>query len=188
MVRCKTVLGTEEYRLLSEIALSHPKNKRGRAIARAIACFGAAFWLGLGVYIFWERGMTDGTAVFMASFCGVSTVLFFVWACRMKRFQRARLEHAAEKAERVRQGQVPEELRDGSERNYVFSEDDVKVTGKMGETAYRWDAFSGYEERGHYICLTLCNRNLVLVDKNTLSGDEVEELLGLLQEKIIREK
>ena len=60
----------------------------------------------------------------------------------------------------------------------------MKVIRKTGEMTCNWNNFVSWANIGHYIFLMLFNQSLVLVDKSTVTDEEIKELYNLLQQKI----
>lgn len=179
MIKCKTIINKEAKDLLVDISLSIPRNKRIQIIETSVFLFLAVILLLVALCVFLKEGMTP--LAVRSCLYGVAFLLFGIFA---KKIQRAMLKHMMNKSEKDIQKRSPNELLNDNEREYVFSEDNVIVKSKIAESTYNWSAFRSWENRGHYICISLFNNTIILVDKNTLSDEEIGELFCLLNKKI----
>ncbi len=72
--------------------------------------------------------------------------------------------------------------------DYVFDDEGIKIASQIGYAKYYWPAFKEYGTMGQYIYVKRKDNKLILVDKNDLSKDEMEELMRLLTENNIKHK
>ena len=65
-------------------------------------------------------------------------------------------------------------------RKYVFDDNGVEVTSFVGNGKSYWSSFSCWGMLKHYIYIQRVDNQVVLVDKNKLSKNELDELLSFL--------
>lgn len=81
-----------------------------------------------------------------------------------------------------------ERFLDKSVRNaiveYHFDVDGVEIISQLGISKNYWTAFKGYGTKGSYIYIKRKDNKLVLIDKNSLSPEELDELTQLLEKNL----
>ena len=65
--------------------------------------------------------------------------------------------------------------------DYCFSEEGIEIKNICGEARWNWNAVADYGSMKHYIYLVLINREVLIIDKNTMSDDEIGLLSDLIQ-------
>lgn len=69
-------------------------------------------------------------------------------------------------------------------REYEFSENGVAIRSEIGRSENKWSAFKLWGTYEDYIYLRRVDDGMILVDKGNLSGDDVDELVALLNANI----
>jgi hypothetical protein len=71
-------------------------------------------------------------------------------------------------------------------REYYFDSEGVRIISALQDGVSYWNSFKTYGEILHYIYILRVDSKVILLDKEKLSLEELNELQGLLQEKCIR--
>lgn len=73
------------------------------------------------------------------------------------------------------------------EIEYLFTNEGVQVTSSIGSGMNYWNAFESYGIIEHYIFIARKDNMVILVDKNSMSDDEMNDLYNLLENNIEKE-
>lgn len=182
MIKCETTIGKSEQNVITEVELRAVKSNKIKQIITTVFLFcAAAFFLFFGFCGFLSEGMT-----FLAARVFIYGVIFLVWAILNKRVWKSisRIKHRRMEKRMARQMRRAETADDGR-REYTFTDDDVVVTSYLGEFRWKWDAIMTYGDIDHYLYIMTVNRGLIIVDKNTMTGEELRGLYDLLRRKMV---
>lgn len=172
MVKYSMDLSDEKKEAAIEIALESSGNVRKRKIAVPILTI-------LGILLIFDSlfQFINSSAFLGVIFMAVGIVSLLV-GLKAKSFQKFVLK----KAELL----LDKSFRTGI-REYVFDDEGIKVDSQNGYAKNYWSAFKEYGTMGQYIYVKRKDNKMVLIDKNDLSKDEMEELTQLLADNISRE-
>lgn len=177
MIKCTTTIGEKERDLINDIYLKKleiTSNRRRRVFRTVLSfCFAAGF-LFFGLYGLLTEGMTQ--QVSMALFGGV---LFLVWGFSADKVYKARLKRAYDKAVIESLSRMGMSYDHDEKIEYSFSEDDVHVKTEFSESHHNWNFFSSYEDTKRFIFLQKKDNNILIIDKNVMTDEELEELYAL---------
>lgn len=170
MVKCKTEITQRELDVLIEIWLSSEKNvkkrKQGRIAFAILAILLALFT----AYFYFHYAIA--TAVILGVFCIFSAFMATVGATLEQKWILKKVQNRANA--RMKSGV----------REYEFSENGVAIRSEIGRSENKWSAFKLWGTYEDYIYLRRVDDGMILVDKGNLSGDDVDELVALLNANI----
>ena len=166
MVHCTFHFGPVGRAVLAGLLLADKGNAKKRRRIAPI-CLGMAALCLFACARFFAAGFAAG---------GVCTALlaaFFhaVLGGGAKWYQRALIRRALKSAATA--------LYTG-EREYIFTEEGVRIRSPLGDTLNHWCAFQSWGQSGRYLYLRRVDGPFVLVDGETLSPPARRELEGLL--------
>ncbi len=165
MVRYKTELGEKEQKVLAEISLNTPNNKKRRRVTSIVSAVLIVIYAAFAVWMF-ARGVV-GNGFLLLGFA----VLFLLIILFSRKFQLSVMQKVIKKKNNAFSGRTLE---------YVIDDDGVAITSPLGTGKNNWSAFNRWGERDGYIYLVRLDNNVVLIDKSRLTPDELEELERLL--------
>lgn len=166
MVQYELEIGEEEKNILMEIALQSNINRKKRQKAAPLCLVLAFAFLFLGIRTFFY-----GPNLAMFIYLMLTAFSFFLTMGGSKMFQKVVLKRAMAKADTA--------LYSGK-RNYIFDDNGVEITSFAGNGRYYWSSFKYWGTLNHYIYIRRIDNQVILIDKNKLSKNELNELLELL--------
>lgn len=173
MIKYRLDLSDEKKEAAIQIALESEGNVHKRKIATFILSILGILEIILAFYFFTNSRYASGVSFLIIG------VLILLFALKTKSFQKFALKKS-------------EILLDKSFRTgiveYTFDTDGIEIVSQIGYGKNYWTAFKEYGTMGQYIYVKRKDNKLILVDKNDLSKDEMEELMRLLTEKNIKHK
>jgi hypothetical protein len=168
MIRCKTEITQRELDALIEIELSSEKNVRKRKISRIIFLVSAILLALLATNFHYNVAW----ATILSVLC-VFTI--FMATIGVKLEQKMILK--------MLQNKMDEKMKLGV-REYEFNEKGVIIDSKIGHSENEWSVFKLWGTYKDYIYLKKFNDSIVLVNKNGLSDDNLNELITLLSTNV----
>ncbi len=174
MIVYKTNLTDEGRKALVEIALESPKNIRKRKVIMPISAILAVLGIPNGLYFCINGAYSYGIVTLICSF-----IMLFI-AFKAKDFQRFVLRKRQEKEEKEK----GVEFREGTVE-YIFDNEGITVKSQVANGLNYWTGFKEYGSCGKYIFIKSKDNHFVLVDKNDLTSNEMDELLSLLSNKLL---
>ncbi len=169
MIRYKMDLSDEKRETAIEIALNREKNVRRRKIIVPLSSLVGIVEIIVGIYICTKRLSISSIVILV-----IGIFMLFL-AINAKSFQRYALRKS-------------EKLLDSSFRSgvieYIFDEDGIQIVSELGHSKNYWNAFKKYGTMGQYFYIKRKDNQMILVDQNDLTKDEIEELKHLLSYKI----
>lgn len=165
MIHYKMNLSEEKKEAVIEIALKSKANIHRSKVMKPILCIVGIMEVLLGVYFSLKHLYTSGIIIVLIG------ILLLLLAYKSKAFLRLMLKKA-------------EKLLDNSFRTgiveYIFDTDGVQIISQNGNGLNYWSAFGEWGIMGQYIYVKRKDKKIILVDKNDLSKDEIDELTQLL--------
>lgn len=165
MIRHKMDLSDEKRAAIIEASLCSKNNIRKRKIVAPISFIIGIFEIIMGVY-FCSKGVSFFSLIIL-----VFGIFMILLSINTKSFQRYILEKSERYIDRYFRYGVIE---------YIFDEDGIQVISEFGESKNYWGAFKEYALIGQYFFIKRNDNNMIFVDKNELTKEEVEELKKLL--------
>lgn len=171
MIKYRLDLSDEKKEAAIQIALESEGNARKRKIATPILSILGICEIILAVYFCINSRYVTGLSFLVIG------VLILLFALKTKSFQKFALKKS-------------EILLDKSFRTgiveYIFDDEGIEIVSQIGYGKNYWTAFKEYGTMGQYIYVKRKDNKLILVDKNDLSNDEIEELMQLLSNNNIK--
>ena len=65
-------------------------------------------------------------------------------------------------------------------REYIIDEDGIQLISEMSSGKLYWNAFSEYGFKGNYVYARKKDESVLLINKDDLSKEELDELMRLL--------
>ena len=168
MIRCKTEITQRELDALVEIELSSEKNVKKRKISR-IVFIGSTILLALLAANFHYN------VAWTMILCVLCVFTIFMATIGVKLEQKIILK--------MLQNKMDEKMKSGV-REYEFNEKGVIIDSKIGHSENEWSVFKLWGTYKDYIYLKKFNDSIVLVNKNSLSDDNLNELITLLSTNV----
>ena len=157
--------------------MSFKREKRIRNIIRIIPALLSIAYLFLGVCLSVSGALTTSTATFLI--CGIMLLVFVIV---VKPIQKAGIKGRMKGVDRSKD--KCSDYPDDGKREYYFFRNGIAITSNLGESYWKWEAVAFSGDVRHYIFFTLINREVILVDKNTMPEEAIETLQELIQEKM----
>lgn len=170
MVKCKIEITQKELDALIEIWLLSEKNIRKRKLGRIAFAIIAILTALLAVRGYFHYKV--GTAVMFGAFCAFSVFMATVGATLE---QKLILKKAQNKAD--------DRMKSGV-REYGFSESGVTIDSELVHSESDWNAFKLWGTYKDYIYLRRIDDGMILINKNSMTGDEFNELAALLNANV----
>lgn len=180
MIKTKSDFGPDEFKVIREIILAHPRLQKKRKIGQ-MACVIAAFLMvlfALGTFL--DRFILDCFIEYTLIF--LAFAIFFIWFAKVGIYLEQDLVF------KVIQNKTFDNVKNGT-IEYIFDSDGV-TTDSDGVTTifepeyvtskYKWDAFQWWCVFKNYIYLQTSTKKIVLVKKSNLTPEDYESLISLL--------
>ena len=165
MIKTKTDFDSDEFKVIREIILAHPRSQKKRKIVQT-ACVIAAFLSGLfALGTFLDRFIED-TIEFLAF------AIFFIWFAKVGIYLEQDLVFKVIQNKTLNNGTI----------EYIFDSDGVTIIfePEYVTSKYKWDAFQWWCVFKNYIYLQTFSKKMVLVKKSNLTPEDYESLISLL--------
>ena len=168
MIKTKLDLGPDEFKVIREISLAHPKTQRSRKFCQ-IVCVIGAFIMGIDTLTSFSDHLIGNALISLV------LAIIFIWGATVgiyyeqdvicKRFQ----------------NKVFDNLKNGT-IEYIFDSDGVTTISEPEyvTSKYKWDAFQWWCVFKNYIYLQTSTKKIVLVKKSNLTPEDYESLISLL--------
>lgn len=158
MIKTKTDLGSDEFKVIREISLAHPRLQKKRKIGQTV-CVIAAFIEGLfALGAFLDR-FIEYTLVFLAF------AIFFIWFAKVGIYLEEDLVF------KVIQNKAFDNLKNGT-IEYIFDSDGVTTISEPEyvTSKYKWDEFQGWGIFKNYIYLQTITQKYALMKKKQFNS------------------
>lgn len=168
MIKTKLELGPDEFKVIREMSLAHPKIQRNRKFCQIVCIIGAII-MGIDTLTSFLDHLT-GNALISLVFA-----IIFIWGATVGIYyeQDVICKRIANK--------VLDNLKNGT-IEYIFDSDGVTKTSETEyvTSKYNWDAFQGWGIFKNYIYLQTNTQKYSLVKKSNLTPEDYESLISLL--------
>lgn len=168
MIKTKLELGPDEFKVIREIILAHPKIQRNRKFCQIVCIIGAII-MGIDTLTSFLDHLT-GNALISLVFA-----IIFIWGATVGIYyeQDVICKRIANK--------VLDNLKNGT-IEYIFDSDGVTTIfePEYVTSKYKWDAFQWWCVFKNYIYLQTSTKKIVLVKKSNLTPEDYESLISLL--------
>ena len=173
MIKTKSDFGPDEFKVIREIILAHPRLQKKRKIGQ-MACVIAAFLMvlfALGTFL--DRFILDCFLEYTLIF--LAFAIFFIWFAKVGIYLEQDLVF------KVIQNKTFDNVKNGT-IEYIFDSDGVTTIfePEYVTSKYKWDAFQWWCVFKNYIYLQTSTKKIVLVKKNNLTPEDYESLISLL--------
>lgn len=173
MIKTKSDFGPDEFKVIREIILAHPRLQKKRKIGQ-MACVIAAFLMvlfALGTFL--DRFILDCFIEYTLIF--LAFAIFFIWFAKVGIYLKQDLVF------KVIQNKTFDNVKNGT-IEYIFDSDGVTTIfePEYVTSKYKWDAFQWWCVFKNYIYLQTSTKKIVLVKKSNLTPEDYESLISLL--------
>lgn len=173
MIKTKSDFGPDEFKVIREIILAHPRLQKKRKIGQ-MACVIAAFLMvlfALGTFL--DRFILDCFIEYTLIF--LAFAIFFIWFAKVGIYLEQDLVF------KVIQNKTFDNVKNGT-IEYIFDSDGVTTIfePEYVTSKYKWDAFQWWSVFKNYIYLQTSTKKIVLVKKSNLTPEVYESLISLL--------
>lgn len=173
MIKTKSDFGPDEFKVIREIILAHPRLQKKRKIGQ-MACVIAAFLMvlfALGTFL--DRFILDCFLEYTLIF--LAFAIFFIW------FSKVGIYLEQDLVFKVIQNKTFDNVKNGT-IEYIFDSDGVTTIfePEYVTSKYKWDAFQWWCVFKNYIYLQTSTKKIVLVKKSNLTPEDYESLISLL--------
>lgn len=173
MIKTKSDFGPDEFKVIREIILAHPRLQKKRKIGQ-MACVIAAFLMvlfALGTFL--DRFILDCFIEYTLIF--LAFTIFFIWFAKVGIYLEQDLVF------KVIQNKTFDNVKNGT-IEYIFDSDGVTTIfePEYVTSKYKWDAFQWWCVFKNYIYLQTSTKKIVLVKKSNLTPEDYESLISLL--------
>ena len=173
MIKTKSDFGPDEFKVIREISLAHPRLQKKRKIGQ-MACVIAAFLMvlfALGTFL--DRFILDCFIEYTLIF--LAFAIFFIWFAKVGIYLEQNLIF------KVIQNKAFDNVKNGT-IEYIFDSDGVTTIfePEYVTSKYKWDAFQWWCVFKNYIYLQTSTKKIVLVKKSNLTPEDYESLISLL--------
>lgn len=173
MIKTKSDFGPDEFKVIREIILAHPRLQKKRKIGQ-MACVIAAFLMvlfALGTFL--DRLILDCFIEYTLIF--LAFAIFFIWFAKVGIYLEQDLVF------KVIQNKTFDNVKNGT-IEYIFDSDGVTTIfePEYVTSKYKWDAFQWWCVFKNYIYLQTSTKKIVLVKKSNLTPEDYESLISLL--------
>lgn len=177
MIKTKSDFGPDEFKVIREIILAHPRLQKKRKIGQ-MACVIAAFLMvlfALGTFL--DRFILDCFLEYTLIF--LAFAIFFIWFAKVGIYLEQDLVF------KVIQNKIFDNVKNGT-IEYIFDSDGVTTIfePEYVTSKYKWDAFQWWCVFKNYIYLQTSTKKIVLVKKSNLTPEDYESLISLLSTHI----
>ena len=173
MVRYSIEIGQKEQDILKEIVLASDKNVKKRKFATGLSSVMAVIMLIYTILCFMNSRIGYGII-------GLLFSVFFIWIIinGANTFQK--------KVINIVHSKMDNKLTSGK-REYCFDTDGVAVSSDIGNGTNHGNAFKCWGIFRNYIYIRTIKNEMVLVNQNDLSENDVKELKSLLSQNLKEE-
>lgn len=173
MIKTKSDFGPDEFKVIREIILAHPRLQKKRKIGQ-MACVIAAFLMvlfALGTFL--DRFILDCFIEYTLIF--LAFAIFFIWFAKVGIYLEQDLVF------KVIQNKTFDNVKNGT-IEYIFDSDGVTTIfePEYVTSKYKWNAFQWWCVFKNYIYLQTSTKKIVLVKKSNLTPEDYESLISLL--------
>lgn len=173
MIKTKSDFGPDEFKVIREIILAHPRLQKKRKIGQ-MACVIAAFLMvlfALGTFL--DRFILDCFIEYTLIF--LAFAIFFIWFAKVGIYLEQDLVF------KVIQNKTFDNVKNGT-IEYIFDSDGVTTIfePEYVTSKYKLDAFQWWCVFKNYIYLQTSTKKIVLVKKSNLTPEDYESLISLL--------
>ena len=173
MIKTKSDFGPDEFKVIREIILAHPRLQKKRKIGQ-MACVIAAFLMvlfALGTFL--DRFILDCFIEYTLIF--LAFAILFIWFAKVGIYLEQDLVF------KVIQNKTFDNVKNGT-IEYIFDSDGVTTIfePEYVTSKYKWDAFQWWCVFKNYIYLQTSTKKIVLVKKSNLTPEDYESLISLL--------
>lgn len=181
MIKTKSDFGPDEFKVIREIILAHPRLQKKRKIGQ-MACVIAAFLMvlfALGTFL--DRFILDCFIEYTLIF--LAFAIFFIWFAKVGIYLEQDLVF------KVIQNKTFDNVKNGT-IEYIFDSDGVTTIfePEYVTSKYKWDAFQWWCVFKNYIYLQTSTKKIVLVKKSNLTPEDYESLISLLSTHVQQKK
>lgn len=181
MIKTKSDFGPDEFKVIREIILAHPRLQKKRKIGQ-MACVIAAFLMvlfALGTFL--DRFILDCFIEYTLIF--LAFAIFFIWFAKVGIYLEQDLVF------KVIQNKTFDNVKNGT-IEYIFDSDGVTTIfePEYVTSKYKWDAFQWWCVFKNYIYLQTSTKKIVLVKKSNLTPEDYESLISLLSTHMFSKK
>lgn len=168
MIKTKLNLGPDEFKVIREIILAHPKIQRSRKFCQIVCIIGAII-MGIDTLTSFLDHLTGNALISLV------LVIIFIWGAKVG------LYYEQDLIFKIIQNKSLDNLKNGT-IEYIFDSDGVTTISELEyvTSKYKWDAFQWWCVFKNYIYLQTSTKKIVLVKKSNLTPEDYESLISLL--------
>lgn len=168
MIKTKLELGPDEFKVIREIGLAHPKIQRSRKFCQIVCIIGAII-MGIDTLTSFLDHLTGNALISLV------LAIIFIWGATVGIYLEQDLVF------KVIQNKAFDNIKNGT-IEYIFDSDGVTTIfePEYVTSKYKWDAFQWWCVFKNYIYLQTFTRKIVLVKKSNLTPEDYESLISLL--------
>ena len=172
MIKTKLELGPDEFKVIREISLAHPKIQRSRKFCQIVCIIGAII-MGIDTLTSFLDHLTGNALISLV------LAIIFIWGATVGIYLEQDLVF------KVIQNKAFDNVKNGT-IEYIFDSDGVTTIfePEYVTSKYKWDAFQWWCVFKNYIYLQTFTRKIVLVKKSNLTPEDYESLISLLNTHI----
>lgn len=161
MVKTTLKPGEEEIRAITDLTMKYDaRMKRSRIMYSIMGLLSLVF---IALCKFWDMKICMVIFIVIASFA-----IFMAVTGLKSMFEKAMWKFDSTKVERT----------------YTIGENGVSVDSELGSGSYTWDKFIVWGNIRNFIYLLVSTRQVILVDRNKLTEEELEEVKGHLSRNV----
>ena len=168
MIKTKLNLGPDEFKVIREIILAHPKIQRSRKFCQIVCIIGAII-MGIDTLTSFLDHLTGNALISLV------LVIIFIWGAKVG------LYYEQDLIFKIIQNKSLDNLKNGT-IEYIFDSDGVTTISEPEyvTSKYKWDAFQWWCVFKNYIYLQTSTKKIILVKKSNLTPEDYESLISLL--------
>ena len=168
MIKTKLNLGPDEFKVIREIILAHPKIQRSRKFCQIVCIIGAII-MGIDTLTSFLDHLTGNALISLV------LAIIFIWGATVG------LYYEQDLIFKIIQNKSLDNLKNGT-IEYIFDSDGVTTISEPEyvTSKYKWDAFQWWCVFKNYIYLQTSTKKIVLVKKSNLTPEDYESLISLL--------
>ena len=172
MIKTKSGFGPDEFKVIREISLAHPKIQRNRKFCQIVCIIGAII-MGIDTLTSFLDHLTGNALISL-----VLTIIF-IWGATVGIYYEQDVI-----CKRI-ENKVLDNLKNGT-IEYIFDSDGVTTIfePEYVTSKYKWDAFQWWCVFKNYIYLQTSTKKIVFVKKSNLTPEDYESLISLLSTHI----
>ena len=170
MLKYKLEVNDEARKTIIDLAMETKESTRRRKkVFIYFIVFGLLFIAIGAAKLFLD--MSDGVVEVSDIVLMLAGILFIGMSFRAKPIQKKQLEKM--------QKRLDSSLTSGM-REYIIDEDGIQLISEMSSGKLYWNAFSEYGFKGNYVYARKKDESVLLINKDDLSKEELDELMRLL--------